>query len=376
MKTNLPSIGDNIRYFRTAKNWTIVKLAEKIGVQQGPLGRIERGYNAPSARVLYSLSKALGVSIDMFFYEDTKKLSLPMANPEGPELVTGIPKEAPMTVELSLACKDLMRACWDLEKTCNITRYSQIPLSAPFKITHTGMEELACQIRKSFGIDDVIVYDYSTIMEDRGLRVFSFRFPASSKDIETVTFMEPTYNNAFFFINSRIDLNRWSSLLVRELGKVLIWNQMYLRNKVNIFCSNETEVGRKELITVPDAVDKFVTAFMLPEKLLRRVVTQAGIRNDKWTWFLHSRICHKFRVEPHILLPRLRKLELIDDNNFGFMKSKLNEGGKKRLAIGTEDFFSNRRLLNLYWSAIALNQLSKENHLTEKTLKRYKIIAN
>ncbi|MGD9687317.1 MAG: helix-turn-helix domain-containing protein, partial [Desulfobacter sp.] len=43
MFEDLKFIGNNIRSFRQSRNWTLAQLASKIGIQEGPLGRIERG---------------------------------------------------------------------------------------------------------------------------------------------------------------------------------------------------------------------------------------------------------------------------------------------------------------------------------------------
>ena len=67
MKTDLGFIGKNIRNLRRQRNWTMAELAAKIGMNPVPLGRIERGMNAPSASVIYRLAKTLGVSVDTLF---------------------------------------------------------------------------------------------------------------------------------------------------------------------------------------------------------------------------------------------------------------------------------------------------------------------
>ena len=60
-------IGKNIRFLRQSRNWTLFELASRIGIHEGPLGRIERGLNLPSAAVLYQLSMALNVPVDALF---------------------------------------------------------------------------------------------------------------------------------------------------------------------------------------------------------------------------------------------------------------------------------------------------------------------
>jgi transcriptional regulator with XRE-family HTH domain len=47
MKLDLSFIGKNIRELRQQRNWSMAKLATRVGMNEVPLGRIERGLNAP-----------------------------------------------------------------------------------------------------------------------------------------------------------------------------------------------------------------------------------------------------------------------------------------------------------------------------------------
>jgi len=67
VKTNLDFIGKNIRFLRRQHSWTLAELAARVGMSEGPLGRLERGVNAPSASVIYRLSKVFGVSVNALF---------------------------------------------------------------------------------------------------------------------------------------------------------------------------------------------------------------------------------------------------------------------------------------------------------------------
>ncbi|MGL4854598.1 MAG: helix-turn-helix domain-containing protein, partial [Lentisphaeria bacterium] len=74
MKTSLNFVGENIRTLRRKAGFTLSELAEKIDIKDGPLGRIERGLNAPSAKVIFNLSKVLNVSTDSLFAPTHQKL--------------------------------------------------------------------------------------------------------------------------------------------------------------------------------------------------------------------------------------------------------------------------------------------------------------
>ncbi len=60
-------IGDEVRDLRKARDFTLAQLSQLTGLSQGYLSQIERGISNPSAKALYSISRALGVTIDWFF---------------------------------------------------------------------------------------------------------------------------------------------------------------------------------------------------------------------------------------------------------------------------------------------------------------------
>jgi len=74
VKTTLDFIGKNIRFLRHQSSWTLAELAARAGMSEGPLGRIERGVNAPSASVIYRLAKVFGVSVNALFAEAEQEI--------------------------------------------------------------------------------------------------------------------------------------------------------------------------------------------------------------------------------------------------------------------------------------------------------------
>ncbi|MDY7038248.1 MAG: helix-turn-helix transcriptional regulator, partial [Thermodesulfobacteriota bacterium] len=89
VKLNLDFIGKNIRFLRRQYSWTLTELATRVGMSEGPLGRIERGVNAPSASVIYRLAKVFGVSVNALFAETEKDLhTIRFEGKQDPFLVT------------------------------------------------------------------------------------------------------------------------------------------------------------------------------------------------------------------------------------------------------------------------------------------------
>lgn len=62
-------LGERLRSFRLRQGLTQRELAQRVagGVDLSYIGRIERGEQLPSLKVLQKLGRALGVSVDEFF---------------------------------------------------------------------------------------------------------------------------------------------------------------------------------------------------------------------------------------------------------------------------------------------------------------------
>lgn len=61
---DLQKLGENIRRERKSRLLTIEQLAEKAGITDNFLGKIERGEGMPSLQTIDSIACALGVGID------------------------------------------------------------------------------------------------------------------------------------------------------------------------------------------------------------------------------------------------------------------------------------------------------------------------
>jgi transcriptional regulator with XRE-family HTH domain len=56
-------IGHQIRYLRRVKDFSQAKLARKVNVTPGWIGRIERGIHLPNLKLLFKIARALGVQV-------------------------------------------------------------------------------------------------------------------------------------------------------------------------------------------------------------------------------------------------------------------------------------------------------------------------
>lgn len=65
-------IGSIIRTEREKRGWSQLYLADLIGVTQGYIGHLERGYKIPNAGMIVRLADAFNISIDRLFGRDKK----------------------------------------------------------------------------------------------------------------------------------------------------------------------------------------------------------------------------------------------------------------------------------------------------------------
>ncbi len=56
-------LGNQIRYLRRGKDFSQAKLARKVKVSPGWIGRIERGIHLPNLKLLFKIAGALGVRV-------------------------------------------------------------------------------------------------------------------------------------------------------------------------------------------------------------------------------------------------------------------------------------------------------------------------
>ena len=341
MSQDLTFIGKNIRFFRCSRNWTLAQLASKIGIQEGPLGRIERGENLPSATVIFNLTQALDVPANALFAPDTSRAGA-AAQDTSAALVTIEPDAAVPPKALLSACRDLMAAFHSLEDILGVQKHATIPLSLPFDPEYPGMEALAARIRTAMGTGDAVVFDYLELFENFGLRVLLFPFMRSAQDLESVSFYEPTHQNAFFFINTRKNPEKQLFNLAAELGKILIFNQMTHR-KDTLFPEKAPTPDDPRPINPMRAAKHFAATFLMPDTAVNATVAQLGVSPSTWTWELLLRIKHRFGVSTQAFLYRLVELDLITINLRNDFEQKI-ETHYSRTDYSEPD--ASRRILN------------------------------
>ncbi len=375
MEFNLNFIGKNIRFFRRSRNWTLARLAAKIGIQEGPLGRIERGLNLPSATVIYKLTQALDVPANALFAPELTQARAAAVETDA-MFVTIDPESLLPPKKLLVACQEIMTAFHALEDILKVQKHAYFPLCIPFEPDYAGMEQLSIRVRNYLGIGDAVVFDYLELFENFGLRIILFPFMKTADAFDGLSFFEPLHQNAFFFINSRKNTEKQLFSLVRELGKILIFNKIRTR-KDPLFPPPGKEDGPRP-INPARAARKFAATFLLPDTAVRTTVAQLGILPDGWTWELLLRIKHRFGISAEAFLYRLLALGLITKPLGETLKAKIEQhydsNGFAEPDASRRILSPNGRFFDLLMTAQGIDSAGEEIKEIEALVKEYKLV--
>lgn len=311
MKRDLSFIGKNIRYFRRQRGWSIAMLARKAGLSEIPLGRIERGENAPSAAALYGLSGALNLSVDLFFSENDHERNLRQAEETGDPFVCTLGPEQKRILpqKIRTMSGELIKCFCALEDICNAHKHAKIPLFVPFTPNPSGMEALSAKIRQHMGIEHGVVFDYFELFENAGFRII---VAPMSKKIESFSYFDRINQNAFYFINERLNPERQLFKLCYELGRVLILTYSVQHGGEMFATDDRPSKHDPKPFTAHRAARRFAACFLMPEAAVQETVRQLGIENHQWSYDLLLRIKHRFGVSAETFLYRLDELGLIE----------------------------------------------------------------
>ena len=376
MKTTLDFIGKNIRFLRRQSSWTLAELAKRVGMSEGPLGRIERGVNAPSASVIYRISKVFRVSVNALFADAEQDLHTKrFEGKQDPFLVTIGKEDAVLPSRVQSMAGDIISGFQALEDICNARKRAKIPLLIPFDPTEEGICVLSETVRRIMEIKHGIVFDYFELFENQGFRVVVLPLP---KDIDSFSYYDPPNQNAFFFLNTRKNPERQLFHLAYELGRVFILTYT-MQQGIELFAFRDEKgpYGQKPF-TAHHGANRFAANFLMPQKAVFDTVNQLGIQKKHWSYELLLRIKHRFGVSAETFLYRLKELELIDPALDEPLKEKIYDHYDKT-KFGEPDFSMrlltpNGRLWDLVLTGKEVEDGLDEVLEIEQTLKKWKVV--
>lgn len=345
-------------------------------MSEGPLGRIERGINAPSASVIYRLAKVFGVSVNALFAEAEEDLhNVRFEGAHDPFLVSIGKEDAVLPAGIQKMAGDIIAGFQALEDICNARKRAKIPLLIPFDSTEKGICTLSETVRRIMEIKHGIVFDYFELFENQGFRVVALPLP---KDIDSFSYYDPPNQNAFFFLNTRKNPERQLFHLAYELGRVFILTYT-MQQGIELFASQDDKgpYGQKPF-TARHGANRFAANFLMPQKAVFDTVNQLGIQKKQWSYELLLRIKHRFGVSAETFLYRLKELDLIDPVLKEPLYQKIYDHYDKT-KFGEPDFSRrlltpNGRLWDLVLTGKEVEEGRDEVMRIEERLKKWKVV--
>lgn len=376
MKPPLDFIGKNIRFLRRQHSWTLAELAARVGMSEGPLGRLERGVNAPSASAIYRLSKVFGVSVNALFADAQQDLhTIRFDGKQDPFFVTIEKEEAVLPSRVQSAAGAIIEAYQALEDICNAPKRAKSPLLIPYDPTEKGMEALSETARRIMEIRHGIVFDYFELFENQGFRVVVLPL---TKNINSFSYYDPPNHNAFFFLNSRNNPERQLFSLAYELGRIFILTYT-MQQGIELFPAPGAKASdSQKTFTARHGANRFAATFLMPKQSIWDTANQLGIQKKRWSYELLLRIKHRFGVSAEAFLYRLNELNLIDPALVEPLQKKIFEHYDKT-AFGEPDFSQrlltpNGRLWDLVLTGKEVAEGRDEVLRIEQILKKWKVI--
>jgi Zn-dependent peptidase ImmA (M78 family) len=285
-------------------------------------------------------------------------------------------ENAVLPAKVQGVARDVIEAFHALEDICNARKRAKIPLLIPFDPTQQGMEMLSETARRIMEIQHGIVFDYFELFENQGLRVVVLPM---SKEIDSFSYYDPPYLNAFFFLNARKNPERQLFCLAYELGRVFILTYT-MHQGIELFQTHE-ETGlhdTKKPFTARHGANRFAATFLMPKKSVCDTVNQLGIQKKNWSYELLLRIKHRFGISAEAFLYRLSELDLIDPVLIEPLQQKIYDHYDKT-TFGEPDFSRrlltpNGRLWDLVLTGKEVEEGRDEVMEIEQTLKKWKVV--
>lgn len=286
---------------------TIKELSAAVDIQPQPLGNVERGLNAPSARVIKGISQALGVPIDALFADSPgkqRRICEAAAEFPFPILPDGRPISSKNLASGDAIAEDFLA----LEDICEARKHATVPLRFHVVFNEAGMSELAAAVRRTMEIGHGVVFDYFELLENCGFRIVMF---AMRDETCSFSYFDPVNENAFLLVDANMNGEKQLFRLIFETGLV------YLRGASG--SANQLPE------TIAANARKFAAFFLMPETAVRQTVGQLGVKPEQWSYELLLRIKHRFGVSAETFLYRLNELALIEPELSEQLKKKIHE---------------------------------------------------
>lgn len=286
--------GVMLRLARQRIGLSQAELSLKSGVSQSVISKAEIGLSSPMAEQITKLADSLDVKESFFYIQSPAYSSMtPIYRKR-----TTIPQKeiykATSIGSITVAQISKIMNAADLENNCDI------PFISPDRYEE-GSISVARAARQFFGLPKGAVENITSIMEDHGAMIFlRTDFPGK---IDGFTIYPEGFSFPYIFANALCQGERLRMTLAHELGHIFM--------------------HRFETPECEDEAWDFAGEFLMPEDEFRedlpqRLTSIKALLPLKFKW----------KVSIGAIVQRLKKLELITDRTFRYLRIQLSKYGK------------------------------------------------
>lgn len=267
------------------------ELSEKSGLSQSTLSKFEIGLSTPNLEQIKHLAKALEVQASFFYLSSPAYLSITPMYRRRITISQKDVKKAAAIGAITVAQIDSILQATGLDNKCSL------PYIAPEEYPN-GSIDVARAAREYMGLPAGPVMNITSCMEDHGIMIF-FRKDFPEK-IDGYTIYPSSFSFPYTFVNSLCQGERVRMTLAHELGHIF----MHKFDTPN--CEEE-------------AWD-FAGEFLMPEEeftdnLPNKLTNLRFLLPLKFKW----------QVSLGAIVQRLKKLEIINDNTYKYLRIQLSK---------------------------------------------------
>jgi len=318
------SIGERIKQARKANNFSLRKLANKIGVSAMAISKYERDLDVPGSGVLLRLSQALNVKVDFFFRPNTVSVQL-QAYRKHASLGVKEQEAIRMRIQDWLERYLEVESLFPLEK-----RTVNLPLQKANSLDE--VESIALELRDHWNLGYDPIENLVQLLEDRGIKVGII---SGFDHFDACTFQAD--GDPVIVTKAELSGDRQRFNVAHELGHLILDVQGELKPE--------------------QAANRFVGAFLVPAKTARfELGDQRTDLNVNELYMLKQ----KYGLSMQAWVYRAKDLEIISENNAIRLFKQFRANGWHRLEPG--DHYppeTPMRMERLIYRALAEDMISR-----------------
>jgi Zn-dependent peptidase ImmA (M78 family)/DNA-binding XRE family transcriptional regulator len=316
---------------RMRRRLTARALAEKTGLAELTISRLEKGSNVPDDTTIAKLVDGLGFPREFFLDSDPEDIDTGAVSFRGFTKMSAKERDA----AVAAGSLGLQLSAW-VEERFQLPQPNLIDLSY-----ETDPEAAAASLRQYWGLGERPILNLLALLETKGVRIFSLSENTAS--VNAFSFWRD--NKPYIFLNNFKTAESSIFDSAHELGHLVMHKHGDPK---------ETRAAERE-------ANNFAAAFLLPAKdvrsQLRRPITVKFILEAKFRW----------RISAMALAYRLNMLRLLSEWQYKSLIMELGKHGYRSgepRGIERETSIIWRKLLAQLWSErTTKNDIAKNLHL-------------